>query len=43
MPKFRIGQSDSSGEFLKQGIPIECAFLRLDGFNDNEYENLKTL
>lgn len=29
--------------FLKQGIPVECAFLRLDGFNDIEYENLKTL
>lgn len=29
--------------FLKQGIPLECSFLRLDGFNENEYENLKTL
>ena len=29
--------------FVKQGIPLECSFLRLDGFNENEYENLKTL
>lgn len=29
--------------FMSQGIPLECSFLRLDGFNDNEYENLKTL
>lgn len=29
--------------FLKQDIPIEIVFLRLDGFNENEYENLKTL
>lgn len=29
--------------FISQGIPIECAFLRLDGFNEREYENLKIL
>lgn len=29
--------------FMSQGIPLECSFLRLDGFNDNEYENLKVL
>lgn len=29
--------------FLRQGIPVECSFLRLGGFNDNEYQNLKVL
>jgi len=29
--------------FKSQGIPLECAFLRLGGFNDNEYENLQVL
>ena len=29
--------------FIRQGIPIECVFLRLNGYNDNEYENLKLL
>jgi hypothetical protein len=29
--------------FVKQGIPIDCVFMRLNGFNDNEYENLKLL
>jgi hypothetical protein len=29
--------------FIRQGIPIDCAFLRLNGYNDNEYENLKLL
>jgi hypothetical protein len=29
--------------FKSQDIPLECAFLRLDGFNDNEYENLQIL
>lgn len=29
--------------FMSQGIPIECAFLRMGGFNENEYENVKTL
>lgn len=29
--------------FLSQGIPVEFSFLRLDGFNDNEYQNLKVL
>lgn len=29
--------------FKSQGIPVECSFLRLGGFNDNEYANLKVL
>lgn len=29
--------------FMSQDIPVECAFLRLGGFNDNEYSNLKVL
>lgn len=29
--------------FMSQGIPLECSFLRLDGFNDNEFDNLKVL
>jgi hypothetical protein len=29
--------------FKSQGIPIECFFLRMGGFNENEYENLKVL
>ena len=29
--------------FKSQGIPVECSFLRLGGFNDNEYTNLKVL
>lgn len=29
--------------FIRQGIPIECVFLRLNGYNDNEHENLKLL
>lgn len=29
--------------FLKQHIPIECVFMYLPGYNEYEYENLKTL
>jgi len=26
-----------------QGIPVECSFLRVDGYNETEYENVKLL
>lgn len=29
--------------FMKQDIPVECAFLRMGGYNDNELENVKVL
>lgn len=29
--------------FKSQGIPLECSFLRMGGFNDNELENVKVL
>lgn len=29
--------------FFSQGIPLECAFLRMGGYNDNELENVKVL
>lgn len=29
--------------FKTQGIPFECSFLRLDGYNETEYKNLKIL
>lgn len=29
--------------FKSQDIPIECFFLRMGGFNENEYENLQVL
>lgn len=29
--------------FMSQQIPIECAFLRMGGYNDNELENVRVL
>lgn len=29
--------------FMSQGIPLECTFLRMGGYNDNELENVKIL
>jgi len=29
--------------FKSQGIPIDCYFMHLKGFNDSEFENLKTI
>lgn len=29
--------------FKSQGIPVECAFMHLIGYNDSEYENIKLL
>lgn len=47
--KFMLGMSSGLDSqiiyisFVKQGIPIECSFLYLPGYNDFEYNNLKIL
>ena len=47
--KFMLGMSSGLDSqivylsFVEQGIPIECAFLYLPGYNEFEYTNLKIL
>jgi hypothetical protein len=47
--KFMLGMSSGLDSqivylsFIKQGIPIECSFLYLPGYNEFEYQNLKIL
>lgn len=47
--KFMLGMSSGLDSqivylsFVQQGIPIECAFLYLPGYNEFEYSNLKIL